>query len=182
MEGCIICLTKVKKRNKNKHEQSRKHKYFSNLITNEYIVRNPEIDKFKDILLPYYDKHKKKFDTFTVCVMWKKNDVLINRISVPSTFTLQAPHFFKQSMVELLIVVKMPPLDFLDTFDRSCINDEVDEINIIFISVFDKITFSHYMAQPNSIFCRKLQRNFIEKDFGDFDYNWLPNCFRDINS
>ena len=45
MEQCNICLTKIKKRIKNKHEQSKKHEHFSNLIINKYIVRNDEIDK-----------------------------------------------------------------------------------------------------------------------------------------
>ena len=64
MEESNICLTK-KKRNKNKHQQSKKHKYFlSNVIKNKYIVRKDETDKFKDILQSYYDKHKKKFDNF----------------------------------------------------------------------------------------------------------------------
>ena len=40
----------MKKRNKNKHEQSKEHKYFSNLIVNKYIVIKEEIDKFKDII------------------------------------------------------------------------------------------------------------------------------------
>ena len=53
MEECNICLTKIKKRNKNKHEQSRKHKYFSNLIINKYIVRDDEIDNFKDFIQSY---------------------------------------------------------------------------------------------------------------------------------
>ena len=45
MEECNICLTKNKKRNKNKHEQSKKHKYFSSLIVNKYISRDPDVDK-----------------------------------------------------------------------------------------------------------------------------------------
>ena len=53
MEECNISLTKRKKRSKDKHEQSKKHKFFSNLILNKYIVRNPEIDKFKDTLQSY---------------------------------------------------------------------------------------------------------------------------------
>ena len=28
MDECDICLTKIKKQNKNKHQQSKKHKYF----------------------------------------------------------------------------------------------------------------------------------------------------------
>ena len=74
MEECDFCLTKMKKRNKNNHEQSKKHKCFSNLVLNKYIVRNVEIDKFKDILQSYYDKHKTKFDNFAVWVIWKKNN------------------------------------------------------------------------------------------------------------
>ena len=60
------------KKKKKKHCLTNKHKIFSNLIINKYIVRNLEIDKFKDIIQPYYNNHKKKIDNFTVCVMWKK--------------------------------------------------------------------------------------------------------------
>ena len=70
-------------------------------------------------------------------------------------------------MVELPIFVRVSSLDLIDTFDRNCIKD---------------ITLSHYMDQPRSMLCRKLERNFIEKDFGDFDYNWFPNCFRHMNA
>ena len=59
MEECNICLTKIKKRNYNKHEQSKKHKYFSNQIINKYVVRNPEIDKFKDIIQTFSNIAKK---------------------------------------------------------------------------------------------------------------------------
>ena len=144
MEECNICLTKIKKRNKNNHEQSKKHQNFSNLIINKYIVRNSKIEKIKDIIQAYYEEHKKKFGDFTVCVMWKKNDILINKISVPSTITLEKPPLFNPCMVELPIVTRASPLDFLDTFDRN-INNEVDEINIIFISDLKDITFFQYM-------------------------------------
>ena len=55
--------------------------------------------------------------------------------------------------------------------------DEVDEIVITIIFDLKDLTFSHYMAQPISILCRKLVRNFIDEDFGEFDFKWLPNCF-----
>ena len=83
MEECNSFLTKIKKQNRNRHNQSKKHKYFSNLIIKKYIVKNDEIDKFKDILQLYFDEHKNKFNDFTVCIMWKKNDMLINKNSVP---------------------------------------------------------------------------------------------------
>ena len=104
--------------------------------------------------------------------------MVLNKISVPRTVTLQKQHLFKPGMIAVPIVERVPSLDYLDTFDRKCLNDKVDEINIIFISVLKGITFSHYMTQPRSMLCRKLERNFIEDDYGDFDYNWLPNCFR----
>ena len=112
--------------------------------------------------------------------MWKKNDMLINKISIPSTNTLQKPHLFQPIMIEIPIEVRVTPLGFLDTFDRN-IKDEVDEIDILFISDLKDMAFSLYMAQRKSMLCRKLVRNFIEEDFGNFDYNWLPNCFRHIN-
>ena len=112
--------------------------------------------------------------------MWKKNDVIIIRISVPSTITLQKPHLLKPSMIELPIVVRVSSLVFLDTFDRSCIKNEVDEIVILFISDLKNMTFSHYMDQTKSMLCRKPVRSFIEEDIGNFDFIWLPNCFRHI--
>ena len=87
MEKCNIYLPRIKKRSKNKHEQSKKHNNFSNLIIKKYIVRNPEIYKFREIIQPYYNKHEKRFDIFSICIMWKENDILINKISVPSTIT-----------------------------------------------------------------------------------------------
>ena len=58
MEECDICLTKNKKRNKNRYQESEKHKCFlSNMIINKFIVRNDEIRKFKEILQSYYDMH-----------------------------------------------------------------------------------------------------------------------------
>ena len=74
--------------------------------------------------------------------MWKKIDVLINKISVPSSITLKKPHMFNSSMLELPIVVRVSPLDLLD---RN-INNEVDEVNIKFISGPKDITFSHYIV------------------------------------
>ena len=100
MEECNICLTKIKKRNKKKHELSKKHNRFSNLIINICIEKNDEIVKFKDILQSYYDKHKKKFDNFTVCVMWMKNGLVVNKISVPSKIP------YHQIMMKLMITRK----------------------------------------------------------------------------
>ena len=44
MEECDICLTKIKKRYRFKHEQSKKHKKdFSDKVVNIYIVKNVDI-------------------------------------------------------------------------------------------------------------------------------------------
>ena len=94
--------------------------------------------------------------------MWKKNDVLINKISVPSTITLEKPHLFKQNRIELPKIVRVEPFDFLDTFDRN-IKNEVDEIKIIFISDHRHITFSHYMTKSKSIIQRKFIIRLLKK-------------------
>ena len=63
MEECNICLSKIKK-NKKKHCLTGIHNNFSNLIINKYLVRNPEIDKFEDIIQPYFKNQKKNSITF----------------------------------------------------------------------------------------------------------------------
>ena len=83
-----ICLAKIKKQNKNKHEKSMKHRYFlSNMIVNKYIVKTNDINKFKNFFLSYCGEHNKKFNEFTITIIWKKNDMVINKISIPRTVT-----------------------------------------------------------------------------------------------
>ena len=113
--------------------------------------------------------------------MWKKYGLIENKISVPSIFTLEKPHLFKPCMIELPIVIRMSPLDFPDTFDRN-INNEVDEISMIFTSYLKDITLFHYMDQPKSMIQRKLIKKVNEEDYGNLDYNWLPKCFGNINT
>ena len=84
MYECDICLAKIKKQNKNKHEKSMEHRYFlSNMLVNKYIVKKIDIKKFKDILQSYCDEHKKKFNEDTVTIIWKANDMIISKISIP---------------------------------------------------------------------------------------------------
>ena len=45
--------------------------------------------------------------------------MLINKNSVRSTITLEKPHLFEPSMIELPIVVRVSPLDFLDKLDKE---------------------------------------------------------------
>ena len=77
-------------------------------------------------------------------------------------------------------IEKVTCLDYLDTF-YSYINSVVDDINIVFMSDLKDVTFFHSMNQQRSMLCRKLERIFYFEDFGDFNYSWLPNCFRNMN-
>ena len=92
--------------------------------------------------------------------MWKKNDILINKISVPSVFILEKSYLIKPSMIELPKVIRVSPLDFLTTTHKN-ITEEVDEINKILTSDPEGITIFHYMDQPKSMLCGKLVKQFI---------------------
>ena len=164
-----------------------KHRYFlSTLIVNEYIVKNNDIKKFKDILQSYCNEHKKKFNEFTETIIWKKNDMIINKISIPRTITSQRTHMFKPDMFEIPIYVKVSECEFLDIVDRNCVHNIIsDEIDIIFIPELKEMTLQHYMKQPRSMLCRKFERDYIEENYQivdnrDFDYNFLAYCFRNI--
>ena len=151
------------------------------MIVNKYIVKNNDIKKFKNILQSYSDEHKKKFNEFTTTIIWKKNDMIINKISVPHTITLRRTDMFKPVMFEIPIYVDVSKREFQDVVDRNCIHNTIsDEIDIIFISNLKETTLQHYMKQPRSILCRKLERNYIAENDRDSDYNFLPYCFRHI--
>ena len=116
----------------------------------------------------------------------EKKDRIINKISIPRTITLQRTHMFTPDMVEIPIYVKLSEREFLDIVDINCAYNIIsDEIDIMFISKLKEITLQHYMKQPNSMLCRKLERNYIAEndprncDMG-FEYIFLPYCFRHI--
>ena len=167
MYECSICLAKIKKRNKNKHEKSMKHRYFlSNMIVNKYIVKNNDNNKFKDILQSYCDEHKNKFNEFTITIIWKKNDMIIKKIPIPCTITLQKTHMFKPHMFEIPIYIKVSEREFLNIVDRNCVYNIIsDEKDIIFISELKEMTLQHYMKKPRSMLCRKLERDFTEENY-----------------
>ena len=62
MYRCELCNTYLLERNKTKHNQSKKHKYHSNLIINRYVIKNVEVIKFKDVFNPYFTTHARKFN------------------------------------------------------------------------------------------------------------------------
>ena len=112
----------------------------------------------KYIVQSYYEEHKKKIDQFRIDVIWKTNDVIINKISVPCTITYIQTHIFKPIMEEIPFHVKLSLNEFQNMIDRGCkYNITTDEINIIFISKLEDITISHYVEQPRSMLCRKLE-------------------------
>ena len=91
--------------------------------------------------------------------------MIINRISVPCTITIQKRHTFEPVTEELPIHVEVSLHQFQSILDRNCVyNVGSDEINMIFLSNLKDITISHYMDQPRSMLCRKLERYDIGED------------------
>ena len=83
---------------------------------------------YKVILQSYCDEHKKKFNEFTVRVILKKNDMILNKISVPCTIPFQKRYMFKPVMEEIPIYEEVSSNKFLDIFNRVCVyNTIVDE-------------------------------------------------------
>ena len=156
------------------------------MIVNEYIVKNNDINKFKAILQSYCDEHKKKFNEFTVTIIWKKNDMILNKISISRTITLQRTHMFKPDMFEIPIYVKVSEREILNIVDRNCaFNIISDEIDIMLISKLREMTLQHYLKQPRSMLCRIFGGDYIEETYQivnerDFDYNFLPYCFTPV--
>ena len=56
---CHDCNTTIKKKNKTRHELSKKHKFLSDLILNKNVVKDIGVDRFKDVITSYFNKHIK---------------------------------------------------------------------------------------------------------------------------
>ena len=112
--------------------------------------------------------------------------MIINKISIPRMMTLQRTHMFRLDMFEIPIYVKVSEREFLNIVDRNCVYNIIsDEIDIIYIFKLKEMTLQHYMKPPRSNLCRKLETDYIEENYQivdnkDFDYIFLPYCFRHI--
>ena len=51
---------------------------------------------------------------------------------------------------------------------------------MVFISDPKNISQQHYFELPKSMLCRKLIRRFHESSSQDFEYNWLPDSFKNL--
>ena len=183
MYTCEICDTYLLKRNKTKHEQSKKHKYFySNLILNRYIIKNVEVNKFKDVFNPYFIAHTRKFNFFTISIslrLYYEGHLIGHKITVSNyvTYSIKSEHYFT--------IATESASDFLHRitgiyfYHRSNFK-MIDEIEIIFTSDPKYITRQHYLEQPKSMLCRKLIRRFHESTSQDFEYKWLPLSFKNL--
>ena len=177
MEESDICLTRIKRQNRKKHQQSKKHKsYYSNLIINKYTVRNYENEKFKNTFQPYYDEHKKKFRDFTVWIIFKNNNEVVYEIKLPNNVFVEKKYRIGIGCVTEPLIRIEPCVVYLDILDLE--QYLCNGIIIIFISDPKDMTFIHYMQQPKSMLTRRLVRNIIDGNYDGYDYNWLPECFK----
>ena len=102
------CHSILQRKNKTKHDNSKKHKYFSNLILKTYFVKDVKLYEFKDVMCKYYFDRKKKFNSFAVRVYWK----VINKIQ----FELSVPHVVSFGMVvhSMTVNIKETACGFLN--------------------------------------------------------------------
>ena len=158
MYRCELCNTILQERYKTKHNQTKKQKYFSNLILNRYVIQNVEVINFKDVFFPYFTAHTRKSNFFTVSILLRLYDgkhPLNHKVNASNyvTYNIQSENYTTYT-TELAN-------DFLQRVKSIYFSDEcstiiIPEIEIVFISDPKDIAQKHYLEQPKSILCRKL--------------------------
>ena len=139
MIECDICLTKIKKQNRKKHKQTKKHKHYcSNLIVNKYIVNKDEFVNFKDIFKSHYVSRKKKLNSSGVLIVCKMNGEVSNKVKLSSSLVMEKKYTAFGKMLDGECGIR-PCFEYIN--DYFFINSHYDEINIIFISDFKDILF-----------------------------------------
>ena len=122
----------------------------------------------------------KIFKIFAVYVFWETIDSNKLNLSVPNEVSYgQILHYFPINITE-------SACEFLDRVVKGYFNhdelniDQIEEVEILFISDLKDMTYTHYMEQPKSMICPKKKKKFFEvkgEDINDFEYDWIPGCF-----
>ena len=170
-------------RNKTKHNQTKKHKYYSNLMINRYIIKINEVIKPKDVFNPFSTAHTRNFNFFTVRItlrLYEGESPLDHKINVSNyvTYIIQSENYTTYT-TELTNDFLHRAISINFSEERSTKNTTkiIPDIEIVFISDPKDITKKHYLEQPKSMLCRKLIRRFHESTSQDFEYKWLPDSF-----
>ena len=181
-----LCKTILSERDKTNHNQTKKHKYYSNLILNRYVIKNVEVSKIKDVFNPYSIEQTNKFKFFTVCVnlIFDVDDYenpSKHKITVSSyiTYNIQSEHYTTYTTKSASDFLYMVIVEIY--LSHKCSTKIIPEIGIVFISDLINITKEHYLEQPKSMICRKLIRRFHVSP-QDFEYKWLPDSFKHLYS
>ena len=147
---------------------------------NKCIAKHLKNKKLKCILLPYYKNREKKFERFTICLIWKKDNQIKVKISIPNTICVNIEYKYINPKNNRFSRSTISCVDYLDKFHHCGaleIHLPFDELNIIITSDIKDMTFYHYMEQPKSMLCRKLIGYYLMNERRELRYNWLPNCF-----
>ena len=124
------------------------------MILDTYIVKDVKLDEFKDVMSKYYFDHMTIFNSFTVRVYWKVNNEIQFKLSVPHVLSYGTIAF------TMSLTMKESACDFLDKAIKVYLTgheiENIDEIEIGFITDLKDITFNHYMDQAKSTICRKI--------------------------
>ena len=185
MYSCELCIIFILPRNKTKHRKTKKHKYYSNLILNRYVIKDVEVANYKDVFHPYFTHHSKKFKILTVCIILRHHSDLSgfddgdhpldHKISILNNITnrIESEQYSACTTESACdILQKVTPI-----YSSS---EMIRKIEIVLISAPNYITRQHYLEQPKSMLCRKMTRRFHESTPKDFEYNWLPDSLKDL--
>ena len=64
MYRCELCNTSLLERNKTKHDRSKKHRLYSNLLLNRYVIKDVELAKIKAVFNLFFYTSIKKIQFF----------------------------------------------------------------------------------------------------------------------
>ena len=128
---------------KKKHYQSRKQKYYSNLILNRYVIKNVVVNKFKDVFNLYFKAHSKQINFFTLCVYLRfddDEDPCNRKITVSNnvTYNIQSEHYTTYATQQAPDFLHRDVVEFY--LSHECSPELIPEIEIVFISHLRYIT------------------------------------------
>ena len=138
---CNECNTIIKKKYKSKHDQSKEHKYFADLVLNTYVIKGIGVNKFKDTITLYYNEHTKKFDIFTFYVYFKVDDEINYKISVPNQVVYAVTVYDSFLIINETACVFLHR-DITNYLDHNELPNKIRETEIVFISDLKNMTFS----------------------------------------
>ena len=142
---CNVCDKLIKKKNVNKHNNSKRHIDLSSLVVNRFAVKIPEFMIIDNVLKKYRNEYDKKLEIYTTNIYFRfvfDNNQILN-VKITAMCSLVHQTYIRRNLLKKIYSLERKEDGYKYSF--------ISEMKYEFVSCLSHMTFKNYLQQPKEL-------------------------------